>query len=69
MTTMEQQIMIRRLLETLDKHHPGEAAHANRVAVYSVATGEKLGMDDVRLAILYSAALLHDTGKLGISPA
>lgn len=54
------------LLNALDMHVPGESGHADRVAVYSVATGDKLGMDSDSLATLKMAATLHDIGKMAV---
>jgi len=58
---------LRTLLTALDMHVPGEGGHAERVAVYSVATGDKLGLSDVDLTHLRRAAALHDIGKIAIS--
>ena len=55
---------IRRLLDGLDLHVPGEAAHADRVAVHAVACGEALMFSDLELLQLRCAAELHDIGKL-----
>jgi HD-GYP domain-containing protein (c-di-GMP phosphodiesterase class II) len=57
-------IVIRELLTALDQHNPGELAHANRVAVYSVALAEASGLDDERLLDIRYAAMLHDIGKI-----
>ncbi len=54
---------LRALLAALDLNAPGERMHAERVAVYSVATGEELGLSEDDLLILRYAALLHDVGK------
>jgi HD-GYP domain-containing protein (c-di-GMP phosphodiesterase class II) len=54
------------LLTRLDRHSPSEKGHAERVAVYSVATGEALNMDDEFLLNLRYAALLHDVGKISV---
>jgi putative nucleotidyltransferase with HDIG domain len=51
------------LLAALDLNAPGEYLHAERVAVYAVATGANLGMDEDALLNLRYAALLHDVGK------
>lgn len=59
----------RALLDRLEAHSPGERSHAHRVAVYAVATGERLGLSDERLVTLHRAALLHDVGKLEIEPS
>jgi len=55
---------IREWLEVLDRHAPGEEAHAQRVAVLATALGERLGLDDADLVVLRVAAQLHDVGKL-----
>ena len=61
--------LIRSLLRSLEGHAPGEEGHAERVAVYAVATGEKLGLDDNELLHLRRAAQLHDMGKVRVDPA
>ncbi len=53
----------------LDSHHPGEEAHAQRVAVYAVAIGQRMGLGAEELVTLKEAALLHDLGKLSVDPA
>lgn len=50
----------------LDLHGPGERAHAERVAVYSVATGYDLGLRGDDLINLRYAATLHDVGKVKV---
>ena len=47
-------------------HGPGEADHAERVAVYATATADKLGLSDEELISVRRAALLHDVGKITI---
>lgn len=54
---------IRALLAALDLNAPGERMHAERVAVYAVATGSELGLSDEELLRLRYSALLHDVGK------
>ena len=54
---------LRALLEALDLNAPGERMHAERVAVYSVATGAELGLGEEELLRLRYSALLHDVGK------
>lgn len=56
----------RSVLERVEAHEPGQRAHAVRVAVYAVAAGERLHLDDEALANLRWAALLHDSGKLAV---
>jgi response regulator RpfG family c-di-GMP phosphodiesterase len=60
----EENKVVRELLHTLDAHSPGERAHAERVAVYSVAIGHHLGLRDEELLHLRYAASLHDVGKV-----
>ena len=50
----------------LDRHSPSEKDHAERVAVYAVAIGEALRLDDEVLINLRYAALLHDVGKISV---
>jgi HD-GYP domain-containing protein (c-di-GMP phosphodiesterase class II) len=57
------------LLTKLDRHSPSERGHAERVAVYSVATGGALGLDEELLLYLRYAALLHDVGKISVDEA
>jgi response regulator RpfG family c-di-GMP phosphodiesterase len=59
---------VRALVQALDLHDPGEGDHAERVAVYSTATGEKMGLKFDDLQVLRRAAALHDVGKISISP-
>lgn len=60
---------VRDFLATLDAHSPGEAAHAHRVSVYAVATGDALGIRGDDLVHLKWAALLHDVGKVRVDAA
>lgn len=61
--------LVRALLNRLDHHSRGERAHAERVAVYAVATGHQLGLRDQDLRDLRYAAQLHDIGKVRVSPS
>ena len=61
--------ILRALLEALDLNAPGERMHAERVAVYSVATGEELGLGEEELLRLRYSALLHDVGKTKLDGA
>lgn len=51
----------------MDQHAPGEGMHAERVAVYAVATGHALGWNERDLLTLRWAAALHDVGKIALS--
>lgn len=66
MKALERNDILRRVLAKLDAHRPGEKAHAERVAVYAVATGARMGLRGTQLVALKEAALLHDVGKLTI---
>jgi HD-GYP domain-containing protein (c-di-GMP phosphodiesterase class II) len=45
---------------------PEEANHADRVAVYAVATAEQMGLSDEELLQVRFAAAVHDLGKLDL---
>jgi HD-GYP domain-containing protein (c-di-GMP phosphodiesterase class II) len=62
----ERNDIVRGLLKALDLHGPGERGHAERVAVYAVATGHELGLRDDDLLHLRYAATLHDVGKVKV---
>jgi response regulator RpfG family c-di-GMP phosphodiesterase len=66
MLAAERNNVLRSVLNQLDKFRPGERAHAERAAVYSVAIGQRLGMRNDDLVVLMEAATLHDIGKLAI---
>lgn len=63
---MERNAILNELLMKLDHHMPSERGHAERVAVYAVATGEKMGLGDEALLDLRYAATLHDVGKIRV---
>lgn len=66
MSNADRNEVLRRVLEQLENHRSGEKAHAERVAVYAVATAHRMGMKGEDLATMREAALLHDVGKLTI---
>jgi len=53
-------------LESKDKYTSG---HSERVAEYAVALANALGLDKASKVSLWRAAILHDTGKIGIPDA
>lgn len=59
--------MIRTLAKILDARDPYTAGHSERVAQYSLAIAQRIGMDAPECEELYKAALLHDIGKIGIA--
>jgi response regulator RpfG family c-di-GMP phosphodiesterase len=58
---------VKALVRVAAMREKGADLHSARVAVLSVATGEKLGMSDEELLVLRRAAELHDIGKVAIS--
>lgn len=54
------------LVEVVEKRDSYTAGHARRVAIYSTAIGEELGLTKTDLTKVKLAALLHDIGKIGI---
>jgi hypothetical protein len=57
-----------RLVAELDHHDKVTAGHAERVRAYSYSLGRQLGLSEDDLDRLNWAALLHDIGKLDVSP-
>lgn len=58
---------VQTLSDTIEMKDKGSSGHAKRVAYYSTAVGEVLGLPRNELAKLKLAALLHDIGKMGVS--
>jgi putative two-component system response regulator len=52
-----------RAVEAKDSYTEG---HLQRLALYAVAIGERLGLGDEALVVLRYGALLHDVGKVGV---
>lgn len=55
------------LAATVDARDHYTYGHSKRVSNYAVAIAEKLGLNQERIAVLRTAALLHDIGKIGIA--
>ncbi len=55
------------LAATVDARDHHTYGHSRRVSNYAVAIGEAIGLAPEKIAILHTAALLHDIGKIGIS--
>ena len=58
---------IKVILKALEARDAIASGHSQRVAEYSKAIGEKLGLSLTEKRNLELAALLHDVGKIGIS--
>ena len=69
----EKEETLRTLIETvasiIDARDHSVAGHSHRVARYAVALGQELGMSPADLALLHTAGLLHDLGKVAVSEA
>lgn len=57
------------MARTLDARDPYTAGHSLRVAHYSRAVGDKMGLDERELGVIETGARLHDIGKIGIPDA
>ncbi len=57
---------VRSLVGALEAKDPYTRGHSERVALYAVALGESLGLDEQARERLEYAALLHDLGKLSV---
>lgn len=57
---------IKALSSAIDARDPATKGHSERVSKLAVKIGQQLGYPQERLELLEYAALLHDTGKLGI---
>jgi diguanylate cyclase (GGDEF)-like protein len=58
--------VLRRLLSAIHFRDAGTLKHSRRVGLISVGIASRLGWEDDNLRIIEIAALLHDTGKIGI---
>ncbi|MBI3973345.1 MAG: diguanylate cyclase [Chloroflexi bacterium] len=69
----EKEQILRKLIETvasiIDARDKSVSGHSYRVARYAVALGRELGLKPTELALLHTAGLLHDLGKVGIPEA
>jgi len=54
------------LAHTIEKRDPYTAGHQDRVARFSAAIADRLGLDDHRIRGLRLGCQLHDIGKIGI---
>ncbi|MCA1591706.1 MAG: HD domain-containing protein [Acidobacteria bacterium] len=57
---------VKALAAAIDGKDPYTRGHSERVARFSIAMGESLGLPDDELEKLRISALLHDVGKIGI---
>ena len=59
---------LRGLVTALESRVPGAAAHSRRVAAVSRLIALRLGLDPAEVALIDCAALVHDVGKIIVSP-
>src|SRR6266496_6260917 len=64
-----QDTLINDWLDRVENQQPGQRAHAERVSIYALALGQKLGLSSGDLQSLRWGMLLHDIGKLGVPDA
>ncbi len=58
--------MVQMLAVAADARDPYTQRHSRDVADFAILLAEDLGFDEERIALLKTAALLHDVGKIGI---
>lgn len=57
---------VQALTSAIDAKDQYTAGHSDRVAQFSVAIAQQMGLDESECNTLYLAGLLHDIGKIGI---
>jgi putative nucleotidyltransferase with HDIG domain len=57
------------LARTIDANSPWTSGHSERVTRLSIAIGRRMGLGHDEIDRLHRGGLLHDVGKIGISPA
>jgi len=60
---------VRALAAAVDARDAATQDHSRNVAVLAVQVARELGLDEQRVRLLESAALMHDVGKIGIPDA
>ncbi len=67
-TTTEKEVLsiIHTLAATIEARDPYTYGHSRKVSSYAVSLAEAIGLPSEKVAIVSTAALLHDIGKIGI---
>jgi putative nucleotidyltransferase with HDIG domain len=63
------QVAVEVLVAALESHHTATAAHCVHVSELSARVAVRMGASSAQRELVRHAALLHDLGKLAISPA
>ena len=66
--TTEREVLsiIYNLAATIEARHPYTYGHSRKVSGYAVALAEAIGLPTEKVALISTAALLHDIGKVGV---
>jgi diguanylate cyclase (GGDEF)-like protein/putative nucleotidyltransferase with HDIG domain len=65
-TEKEALSIIHALAATIEARDPFTYGHSRKVSSYAVALAEAIGLPSEKVAVISTAALLHDIGKIGI---
>jgi len=67
-TTTEKEVLsiIHTLAATIEAKDPYTYGHSRKVSSYAVSLAEAIGLPSEKVAVVSTAALLHDIGKIGI---
>ncbi len=67
-TTTEKEVLsiIHTLAATIEARDPYTYGHSRKVSSYAVSLAEAIGLPSEKVAVVSTAALLHDIGKIGI---
>lgn len=67
-TTTEKEVLsiIHTLAATIEARDPYTYGHSRKVSSYAVSLAESIGLPSEKVAVVSTAALLHDIGKVGI---
>jgi diguanylate cyclase (GGDEF)-like protein len=67
-TTNEKEVLsiIHTLAATIEAKDPYTYGHSRKVSSYAVSLAEAIGLPSEKVAVVSTAALLHDIGKIGI---
>lgn len=57
---------VQALIRAVEARDPYTAGHSERVMLYSILIGKKLGLSAEELQLLSMGALIHDIGKVGV---